>query len=134
MIFFYCVLSFVIASVLALFHKENTSDRSIKTESRLIVFIKAFIISFATIYIGHTFFYPSFFYRLILAMIIIYMIIFIHEFTFFHDIIVTFVLFMVLMTMILFNFSIDYGLILLLVVLFILSYNESVLKKKYKNK
>ena len=58
MILFYCALAFVIASVLALFHKETMSDKSIKTESRLTIFIKTFIISFATIYIGHTFFYP----------------------------------------------------------------------------
>ena len=78
--------------------------------------------------------FKSFSYRLILAMIIIYMITFVHEFTFFHDVVVTFVVLLVLIIMIMFTFSSDYGLILLLLVLFILSYNESILKKKYKNK
>ena len=49
---FYIVLSFIIATIIALLHKEVKSKR---TEKKFTVFVKTFIVSFLVIYIGHTF-------------------------------------------------------------------------------
>lgn len=73
--------------------------------------------------------FNSFYYRFIIAMIIIFMIVFIHNFHFFHNIIVTYIILLIVTIMILFNLNKDYGLLLLLIALFCLSYNESVVIK-----
>jgi hypothetical protein len=76
------------------------------------------------------FVFNSFYFRLLIAAVISLMIVFVDKFEFLHYKIVTLLLFVMISLMIVSNMLQDYGLLLLMVALFILSYNMSVILPK----
>uniref|UniRef100_A0A6C0BGS3 Uncharacterized protein n=1 Tax=viral metagenome TaxID=1070528 RepID=A0A6C0BGS3_9ZZZZ len=76
------------------------------------------------------FVFNSFYSRLLIAAVISLMIVFVDKFEFLHNKIVTLLLFIMISLMIVSNMFQDYGLLLLIVALFILSYNMSIILPK----
>jgi len=72
--------------------------------------------------------FNNFYYRLIIAFVVCLMIAFVDKFELFHRKWVTAVLFVIIVMMWSSNLNNDYGLLLLIIALFILSYNMSVLR------
>lgn len=72
--------------------------------------------------------FTNFYYRLFIAFLICLMITFIDKFEMFHQKAVTVFLFALVVLILLSNMREDYGLLLLLIALFVLSFNISVFK------
>lgn len=80
--------------------------------------------------INHIF--SSFYYRLIIALALCLMITFVDRFDLFHMQIITLLIFSLLILMLYTNMERDYGLLLLVIALFVLSYNMSVQRQDTK--
>lgn len=74
--------------------------------------------------------FSSFYYRLIIAFALCLMITFVDKFDLFHTKFITFLLFILILLILYSNMKEDYGLLLLVIALFVLSFNMSFLSSK----